>query len=109
MSHLTDRLNEELRLYGLVEYPIARQIASIVKDAMRPWWRFYFISIFVAFAAGAMLDYTWHGIQITAIQENLAAWRQEYEAEHKKHHSAELKPMGKALAQVTAQGKEQEP
>ena len=105
MKH-TNRLNEVLELYGLTPYPIARQIAAIVKDAMRPWWRFYMVSVLVAFMVGAVLDYTWHGLQITAIQENIAAWRQEYEAEHKKHHAAELKPMGKALAQVVVQGKE---
>ena len=106
MSKLTDRLNEELHAYGLREYPIARRITQIVKEANRPWWRLYLVSILVAFMVGVALDYTWHGLQITAIQENIAGWRQEYEAEHRKHHAADLKPMGKALAQVIVQGKE---
>ena len=30
---LTDRLTDELRGYGLSEYPVARRIAAIVRDA----------------------------------------------------------------------------
>jgi hypothetical protein len=52
MSKLTDRLNEELHSYGLREYPIARRIAQIVREANRPWWRFYAVSVLVAFVAG---------------------------------------------------------
>ena len=108
MMRLTDRLTDELRIYGLAEYPIARRITQIVKEANRPWWRFYSVSILVAFLAGAAMDYAWHGVQITAIQQNLAVWRQEYEDEHKKHHAAELKPTSKALAQVIVTKREKE-
>ena len=95
---LIDRIIAELQFVGLHDYPVAQRIAAIVKESHRPWRRFYLVSIFVAFLLGAALDYTWHGVQITAIQENLAAWRHEYEAEHKVHHAAEMKPVGKAAA-----------
>lgn len=99
---LTDRINTELQIIGLHDYPVARRIAAIVRESRRPWWRLYFVSILVAFLLGAALDYAWHGVQITAIQQNLVVWRQEYEAEHKKHHAAEMKPISRAAAQAIA-------
>ena len=102
VSKLIDQLNAELRLYNLTEYPISRRISAIVRESRRPWWRLYCVSVLIAFLAGAALDYTWHGVQITAIQQNLAVWRQEYEAEHMKHHAAEMKPVGRAAAQAIA-------
>jgi len=97
---LSDRITDELRGYGLHDYPVARRISALVRESRRPWWRLYFVSILVAFLLGAALDYTWHGVQIVAIQQNLAVWRQEYEAEHKVHHAVEMKPVGKAAAQA---------
>ena len=97
---LTDRIIAELQIIGLHDYPVARRIAAIVRESRRPWRRFYLVSILVAFLLGAALDYAWHGVQIVAIQQNLAVWRQEYEAEHKVHHAAEMKPVGRAAAQA---------
>ncbi len=99
---LTDRITAELQFVGLHDYPVARRIAALVRESRRPWWRLYCVSVLIAFLAGAALDYTWHGVQITAIQQNLAVWRQEYEAEHTKHHAAEMKPVGRAAAQAIA-------
>lgn len=97
---LIDRITAELQFVGLHDYPVARRIAALVRESRRPWWRLYLASILVAFLLGAALDYAWHGIQITAIQQNLVVWRQEYEAEHKVHHAAEMKPVGRAAAQA---------
>jgi hypothetical protein len=103
---LTDRIAAELRFVGLHDYPVAKRIAQIVREANRPWWRLYVVSVLLAFMLGFGLDYLWHGVQITAIQENLVTWRNEYQAEHVKHHAAELKPTSKAQARVIVQGKE---
>ena len=103
---LTDRIAAELRFVGLHDYPVAKRIAQIVREANRPWWRLYTVSVVVAFAVGVILDHTWQGVKLTAINETLAQWREEYVAEHKKHHSEALKPTTKAAAQVSAQKRE---
>jgi len=92
-KNLADRIAKEFRYDGLHVYPIARRIEEMVRRARRVDLKRMLAALAIAFTLGFALCFAWFGLQITAINENIVAWRQEYIAEHKKHHAAELKSM----------------
>lgn len=101
MSKLTDRLNEVLRTYNLTEYPIARQIAQIVRDANRPWWRLYAVSVLVAFVSGMGLVWWPLWGHLDALQGTTAKWYKDCT-----ERFPGPKVTSKAAMQVIIQGKE---
>jgi len=101
---LTNRITAAFRDDGTHVYPIHRRILEIVHQhhrERRPW---NLLILVLVFAAGALLDYAWSGMKVTAINEKLATWRELHERDYARHH--DLKPMTKAQAQVMVQRKE---
>jgi len=93
---LEDHLIAEFKFYGLITHPLVRQIKNILQQDRKTRTARARTAIAIVFTMGILAAHTWYGIQVSAIHELLAEWRQLHERDYKRHH--DLKPVTAAVA-----------